>query len=135
MESATIRDACLSPDQSWAAVATTARIILRHLSDWSERSRIEHPEVEGRHRLALSPDGRLLAAAISDRELWLIETATGQTLAAIPTDRMLSGLTFHPSGCVLAATYESGYYQTWDLNRLRAELAALRLDWPEPAAP
>jgi len=63
--------------------------------------------------------------------VWQIDALSGAQHAAIPKDRMDSSLTFDPTGEMLVATYEAGYFQTWNLRLLRAQLAQMNLDWTD----
>ena len=67
----------------------------------------------------------------------LLEADTGRVLAelespgAVPVD----GLRFTPDGASLLALEWTRGIQVWDLRKLRAELAALKLDWDAPPYP
>ncbi|HXG47470.1 MAG TPA: serine/threonine-protein kinase, partial [Methylomirabilota bacterium] len=86
---------------------------------------------------AFSPDGRILAITKGRRSVQLLEPASGQVLAELeaPGAAPLSWLRFTPDGASLLALEWTRDIQVWDLRRLRAELAALKLDWESPPSP
>jgi WD40 repeat protein len=137
LDSATpIRDAAFSPDRRHLAISTQAAITLLELDGWRTRQRLGRSEaVDDRNPIAFSPDGRTLAAAMANNEVWLIEALTGKTLAALPRDRLVTSLAFSPTGDALAVTCERGWFQLWNLPELRRQLARLHLDWSEPGSP
>ena len=71
----------------------------------------------------------------ADREIRLTMVETGEELATLPTDRLLTTLAFSPGGDRLVAVLEPGYFQLWNLRQLRKDLAAMNLDWPDVPLP
>ena len=131
-----VRDAAFTPDNRWLACTDTEATTFWRAADWTRHHRIPHrAETPTRHRLTLTPDGRVAAVSVSENEMLLIAVETGEELAALPMDRMLTSLVFSPDGNRLAAASEPGYFRVWDLHRLHDELALLNLNWPGPALP
>ena len=129
-----IRHSAFSPDERWIAVSGIGSTTIWSRDTFQLRHRIAHPDAEeNRYSLAYSADGRVLAVAVSDREIWLIDVESGTTLASLPVDRLVVALSFSAAGNQLAVTGEGGWFEVWNLHLLRAQLAALHLDWP--AAP
>ncbi|MBL9200836.1 MAG: protein kinase [Opitutaceae bacterium] len=82
---------------------------------------------------ALSPNGRWLAFFTVNRQVRLVETATGRTLvdlAAPDSIARVPGLIFAGDDrlCVVSGV---GRVHIWDLAALRRELCAVGLDWAE----
>lgn len=127
----TVRHTALSPDDRRIAVSGIGSTTIWSRDTFKLRHRILHPDTEENHHpLAFSPDGRTLAVAASDREIWLADVETGAILASLPVDRMVVAVGFSASGNQLVVTGESGWFDLWNLHLLRANLAALNLDWP-----
>jgi WD40 repeat protein len=86
---------------------------------------------------AFSPGGGVLAVVKDLNVVQLLEAATGRVLAELqaPGSTPVFGLRFRPDGTALLALEWSREIQVWDLRRLRAELAALHLDWEAPPYP
>src|SRR5262249_47999422 len=84
-----------------------------------------------------SLDGKILAVSHSSRIVRLLEHATGQELArlAAPHAVEIVGLYFSADGSQLAARSLSHIIQVWDLRLIRAQLAAMGLDWDLPPYP
>ena len=85
--------------------------------------------------MAFSPDGRLMAIARSRWLVQLLEAGTGREIASLeaPHEQAINWLAFSPSGTRLAVASDAVH--VWDLRRLRAELAELKLDWDQPPFP
>jgi len=131
-----VQDAAFSPDGRWLACTAEDETTLWRTEDWSPRHRISHSlEAPGRYHVTFSPDGRVAALNVSDREIRLTVVETGAELATLPTGRLLNGLAFSPGGDRLVAVLEPGYFQLWNLRQLRKELAAMNLDWPDVPLP
>ena len=131
-----VQDAAFSPDGAWLACGDADAATFWRTEDWSPRHRIPQAlEAPGRCRLAFSPDGHVAAFSISDHEIRLMVVETGKELATLPTGRLLTSLAFGPGGDRLAAVFEPGYFQLWNLRQLRKELAAMNLDWPDAPFP
>ena len=129
-----VEQAAFSPDGRWLACSADDATTFWRTEDWSPRRHIPKA-LEGRCRVAFSPDGRVAALNVSDREIRLTVVETGEELATLPTSRMLTSLAFSPGGDRLAVVLEPGYFQLWNLRQLREELAAMNLDWPSPPLP
>jgi len=80
------------------------------------------------HSIALSPDGRFLAAGCVDRKLIVFDLVTGSPTADLGTDyEYVTNQAFSPDGTTLLATYErpGNVMKTWDTASWR-EIATLR---------
>lgn len=88
-------------------------------------------------RAALHPGGRIMAH-VSDRvNLRLVDLQSGTELAVLPVpeSQNLAAYEFSPDGRFLAAVTVRGVVQLWDLERLRAVLRDMELDWELPDKP
>ncbi len=133
---ASVRHVAFSADGRWMACAADDTTTVWRTRDWTLAHRIQHArDAPGRYRVAFSPDSRLLADTISDQATQLLVVETAEVLGTLSTDRLLTSLGFSPDGAQLAVTFESGYFQLWDLRHLRQQLAGMGLDWPGPALP
>jgi WD40 repeat protein len=131
-----VSDAAFSPDSRWLACGAEDSTTFWDTADWSRRHSIRFPPDEpARHAVAFSPDGRVAAIGFSQRETRLVRVETGEELARLPTGPLMTALRFSPTGDRLAVANEPGYFQLWDLRRLRAQLASMRLDWDLPPYP
>jgi WD40 repeat protein/serine/threonine protein kinase len=132
-----VQDAAFSPDGRWLACAAEDGTTFWRTEDWSPRRPIPQAlEGSTHYRVAFSPDGRIAALSVSDGEIRLMVVETGEELATLPGGRLLTCLAFSHGGDRLAAVFEPGYFQLWNLRQLRQELAVMNLDWPgAPLAP
>jgi WD40 repeat protein len=80
--------------------------------------------------IAFAHDGRSMAITPSQRQVRLIDTDTGRTLANLsaPDPRQIRGLCFSPDDSRLAMATDDLAVRVWDLRAIRRHLAALRLD-------
>jgi len=85
---------------------------------------------------AFSPDSRLLAVAMSRARTKLLDAATGTELATLegPDQMQIEWFAFSGDGAQLAVLSASAV-QLWDLRVIRAQLAAMNLDWESPTGP
>jgi WD40 repeat protein len=123
-----------SPDGRWLATGSHPLQVWA-TGSWHEQWRFEKLESNSPWIwMAFSPDSRLLAVIIRDRDIALLETATGRVLANLeaPDRPRLSRLRFTLDGKLVALEHD-GCLQVWDLRRLRAELSGIKLDWDLPA--
>jgi WD40 repeat protein len=131
-----VQATAFSPDGRWLACGAADATTFWRTEDWRPRRYVpKAPATPGRGHLAFSPDGRVAAINVSDREIRLTVVETGEELATLPTGRLLTWLAFSPGGDRLAAVLEPGYFQLWNLRKLREELAAMNLDWPGAPLP
>lgn len=84
-----------------------------------------------------SPDGRILALTRNGYLIQLLDATTFEELATLEVTQPLNlgQLTFSPDGTLLAAAFGVNAVILWDLRLVRERLAALSLDWPQPAYP
>jgi serine/threonine protein kinase/WD40 repeat protein len=129
-----VQDASFSPDGVWLACADEEATTFWNTRDWKLRHRIPH-EAPAHHRVVFSPDSRVAAVSSADRKVKLMMVETGEELATVPTGGLLSWLAFSPEGQRLAVISEAGYFQLWDLLRLRKDLSTMNLDWPDIPLP
>ncbi len=80
---------------------------------------------------AISPDGRWLAATQHDREVHLVEIATGKLLAVLPAyaQGIISDVAFSADGNTLVIASGRGDLRIWPITALRKKLAEFALDW------
>lgn len=124
--------ATFAPDGKSMIAATATNIICWDL----DRNREEwwvpwRNSGGGGGRVAVSPDSRWVAATLEPRIVALLERATGRLLTRLehPEPQPISALAFSPDGNQLTVVTLAHRIQLWDLRRLQAELAALKLDW------
>ena len=81
--------------------------------------------------IAFSPNGRLLAISPEPNIAELIDPESGLQLAKLeaPQSASLSSFCFSPDSSKLYALEWNKQVQVWDLDKLRAELKSLKLDW------
>jgi WD40 repeat protein len=88
------------------------------------------PGAYGTACVALSPDGRLLAANPGDFAVTVWDTQTRQRLFELPAQRnAIWCQAWDPGGQRLAVGLADGGLVVWNLPPVRAHLARLGLDW------
>jgi WD40 repeat protein len=81
-------------------------------------------------QVALSPDGRWLAGDHTTSSVAVWDVARRRRLFVLPDEHgPIAHLTWRPDGKCLAVGMKDGRVILWDLPQIRAELAALGLDW------
>jgi WD40 repeat protein len=126
-----------SPDGRWLATGSHP-VQLREVGSWSVKWRFDSLDSNSPWiPVAFSPKSDLLAVIVRDRDIAFLEVATGRVLASLesPDRPSLVRLRFTPDGTKLVALQKDCGLQVWDLRRLRAELAFMKLDWDLPAYP
>jgi serine/threonine protein kinase/WD40 repeat protein len=79
---------------------------------------------------AFTHDAKLCAAVLPPDRLVLVDVATAGELGSMPTSQsVLAGLAFSPDDRLLAVASEDHHVLIWDIDKLRAELRRLGLDW------
>jgi tetratricopeptide (TPR) repeat protein len=129
-----------SPEGRWLVVGTFEKYELHALDGdrWkSIRSWPRARGVFGAGLVAFTGDARMMALTDSVRSIRLLDTGQWQELATIaaPDSEELTWLCFSHEGRRLAAGTRDGSIQLWDLDRIRAQLRAMGLDWDLPAPP
>ena len=84
--------------------------------------------------MALSPDGRMIAIALGQREVTLLNADSGEHYCDLdaPDQGIVTSLRFSPDGLHLAAATADHTVVLWNLAEVRSELKALSLDWNSP---
>jgi WD40 repeat protein len=73
---------CLSADGRTIALFDQGKVHIHDLLTGQQRKTLELP-VKVTERLVLSPDGTILAVLAGDREIWVLESATGKVLSRL----------------------------------------------------
>jgi WD40 repeat protein len=103
-----------------------------HVDSWSQQDEI--PKVSGVRASAYSPDGRLLAVCPAAGSIRLVDAATLQEVATLPGGE--DGVfCFSRDSSQFVSVGLGRTVEVWDLRLLREQLAALDLDWNQPAYP
>jgi WD40 repeat protein len=128
-------DVVFSPDSRWLLAGSAEEFQLWNLATAESGLRIpreENPGLVG--HAAFSKDGKLLAVSLTQWLVALLDPSTGRELARLehPNAQMISKLAFSPSGQQLAVATEGHVIQLWDIQRLRHQLATLKLNWDDP---
>jgi WD40 repeat protein len=98
------------------ATEITQTIQLWDVVTGQERLKVRGEGPGGFANLALSPDGKVLAAVAEGSGLVTWDAATGKELRRLASRRGLgASLAFSPDGKVLAAASANGVVQTWDV--------------------
>ena len=122
----------LSPDGATLATATAGELVLWNTATWQPRRRSKTGVVDAVPvPAAFSPDGTVLAVALTRQEIQLLDSHTGNPLATLtaPLPLNLVTLRFSTDSRHLAAQTLGPILHLWDLHALRRELHTLALDW------
>ena len=121
-----------SPDGRWLAVGARNEFRLHETESWRPALTIprESPNALS-GALAFTSSGDMLAVAVTDQKVRLVNPSTGQSLAHLssPDPQSIGALYFRPDGAALAVVTHAQAIQLWNLRSLRQELGALDLDW------
>ncbi len=130
--------ALFSPDGAWLAVSGQTDVRFWHVGSWQwgwseplDRLAASPPA------MAFSPDGQLLAIARSLQTIELYDMASRRAIAHLegPDPVVVAGLCFSPDGSQLAMATSNHIVYIWELRVIRAQLAAMGLDWTAPEFP
>ena len=121
-----------TPDSRWLVTGAGNEYCFWDVKTCQPGRRISrHDATDFLGALSFSPDGKLLAVAISRTVVELLDASTFEPLVLLqtPTPQMISWIAFSPSSKQLAVATSTPFIQLWDLVMLRGELARLGLDW------
>jgi serine/threonine protein kinase/WD40 repeat protein len=130
-----------SPDNRWLVVSEFGGFVFYDTGSWSKVRRLSGRGTACFGRIAFAPDMRSFAA-LGQQSVTLYETATFEDIATLSSSRRellapgypegAGGLSFSPDGGLLAVGTMQGSVQLWNLRSIRAQLAAMNLDWRLP---
>ncbi|MEM9659664.1 MAG: hypothetical protein AAF961_14990, partial [Planctomycetota bacterium] len=122
-----------SPDGRRLVVDSYSALHFFQTGTWelSGRRVWERPGVASNYRTGLSftQDGTLLAVSRPTYEIKLVEPATARVLATLPSEAPAPNVCFPHDADRLLCSGLDLTVQTWDLSRLREQLAPLGLNW------
>ena len=123
-----------SPDNRWVFAAEgPGKARLLNSADWSFAATIPDDVQGAGCRATFSPDSRILAAN-NNGEIELLRPDTGEILAYLTAPERIHftpSLHFTPDGRTLVAARLDGSIYIWKIDRVRAELQKLGLDWKD----
>jgi WD40 repeat protein len=119
--SAGVRGLVYAPDGSWFAYISQSGIVRRSSLEAQERLLVPAMGEERLQQLALSPNGRTLAASEEGAKIWLWDARDGRSLGRPLTGHSLRipGLAIRPDGKTLVSSGWDGRLGFWDLKRGR----------------
>jgi WD40 repeat protein/serine/threonine protein kinase len=138
--------AVFSPDSRWLLTVTDNEFGIWEPGTWRpirqiprEKGARDGSGVAGSTFAAFTPDGKVVAVAVSQTAVQLFDTETWLPLGLLqgPDAYRFDRLQFTPDGAKLLVS-RGGFtpsVRVWDLRRIRAQLAEARLDWELPAYP
>ena len=116
-------------------VSNGASLRREHATDGQVHWSVPQPDSGGAPGpMAVAPDGRMLAAAMSPREVTLLDGDSGEIWCRLETPEAgeAIALRFSPDGRHLAVANGNHLVILWDLTEVRAGLTELKLDWSAP---
>jgi WD40 repeat protein/tetratricopeptide (TPR) repeat protein len=128
-----------TPDTQWLVLGNGAESRFYRVGSWQPRPAADLPAGLGPW-LASTRDGQVMAVGSANSSLVrLVKAGTGEELATLeitPSPSKITGLpTFSPDGSQLVIHYGHEGVRVWDLRKVRARLAGMRLDWGLPPYP
>jgi WD40 repeat protein/tetratricopeptide (TPR) repeat protein/tRNA A-37 threonylcarbamoyl transferase component Bud32 len=131
----------ISPDGRWLVAGTHFDTIdsafhFWEVGTWKPGPTVAKSVASGWHAPVFSPDGRLVALAVSPRQIRLFDPARNRTIAHLSTLEPVSPapVAFSPDGTRLVASTNQRRHILWDLPAIRAQLRTMDLDWDWPPA-
>jgi serine/threonine protein kinase/WD40 repeat protein len=130
-------NATFSPDGRWLAwycQGTTRNGYYFHRAGtWERKMFIPVQGLRGWAAPVYTPDSRLMALSISPERILLADAATGRPITHLATHEPLmpAPLTFSPDASRLIAFTNKKTLLSWDLHRIREQLATLGIEAPE----
>jgi WD40 repeat protein len=123
-----------SPDGRWLLVGSGAEYAFHETGSWRKSHVVPRESVNGLvGQSAFSRDGRMLALALTQRIVQIVDPNTGREIVSLtpPSPQNLGWLAFGPHDQTFMAAAAQGEIHIWDLGNLRRELAAMNLDWKD----
>lgn len=124
-----------SPDGRWLATRHPAHYALLQTGSWKTQATFPAQlPFNANSGAAFSRNGRYFAYTPRHGVVCLGDPRTGSVLAELPSrgGGVIQSLAFNRAGDKLAVATGNRVIELWNLPQLRASLAAMNLDWPEP---
>jgi serine/threonine protein kinase/WD40 repeat protein len=128
----------VSPDGLTLVIATSAEFQIWRTDTWElERAICRESNGGAAGCAAFSPDGHVLAIALSESVVQLVHPLTGRPLARLepPEADTVGWLAFNPDGSQLAVATGANIIRLWNLRLIREQLKDIGLDWDLPPCP
>jgi WD40 repeat protein len=120
-----------SPDNRFLAVGGSTEIRLHETGSWRRLHSFPRlPAGQLAPSFAFTRDARLCAVALPPNRLLLIDPMAGDEIAMLPAEaHVLCRVAFSPDERFLAVSSTDHHVLIWDLEKLRAKLEELGLNW------
>ena len=120
-----VRDMALSPDGKYVYTADAKKAVLRYPLSDSELGTPETVLTEAGDALAISPDGKLLAATFFKRPVRIWKTADGLPVKTIANSEFVRVLRFSPDGKHLVGGGDGTTVIAWDTSSWNEKRSAV----------
>ena len=126
-----------SRDGKWLVIGGGLDYRLWEVGTWRQGYALSRGDAGYSAFMDFSPDSSMLALAMSRDTVWLVEATSGHELARLeaPEAHDIYDIRFSPDGSQLAVLYRDGPMHLWDLNLIREQLAAMKLNWDSTGLP
>jgi len=125
-----------SPDDRWLVTGGNHEFCFWEIGTWQLRRRIPRTASAAPGTIAFAPSGRILALQIGDSQVRFYDHDSCEELYTLdsPNGEHLGSMAFLPDGSgFVAVSGMDDHVHFWDLALIRRRLAALGLDWNDPA--
>jgi serine/threonine protein kinase/WD40 repeat protein len=132
-----VTQVAFSPDSKWFLISGFRDCRLWRVDTWEQERVFPRETITNHIPLAFSRDSRVLAMALSEDRIQLVDLARIQEIASLsaPSPQAITSLCFSPDGSLLAAATLTQEIQLWDLRSIRHHLAQVGQDWDLPSYP
>lgn len=126
---------CFSPDGRRLGLAGMDRSSVWSVGDWGMVNEIRRDEASVTHgAIAFTDNSNLFVVSQRRQTVQLRDASTDETIGDLipPESESVNSVRLSRDGSILAAATASDVVEIWRLGSLRAQLAAMNLDWGVP---